>query len=305
MKCSIIIPVYNSEKSIARVVELIFKEVDLEKEIILVNDCSRDNSKNVCIELCRRYKEVKFINLSKNFGQHNAIMAGISVVSGDVIVCMDDDLQTPPSEVMKLIDALDKGDYDVVYGNYEEKKHSTFRNFGTKVNEIMTNKLLGKPKDIKMTSFLVMKKYIADEISKYRYAYPYLGGLIFRTTSNVGKVLVTHKSRTEGKSNYNFRKLIALWFNGVINFSVAPLRLTSFIGTIFAGVGFLYLIAIIIKKFIDSSIVLGWTSIMATVIFFGGIQLISIGLIGEYIGRLYLNINEKPQYVIRETYNVE
>lgn len=305
MKCSVVIPVYNSEASIERVVEEVLAEVSYEVEIVLVNDCSKDKSEKKCKALCEKFNQVKFLNLSKNFGQHNAIMAGLSVVDGDLIVCMDDDLQTPPQEVNKLIDTLIEQDYDVVYGNYGEKKHSVFRNWGSSVNDKMANYMLGKPKEIQITSFFAMRRYIAEEIKNYRYSFPYLGGLIFRTTNKIGKVDVHHESRKEGKSNYNFKKLIGLWFNGFINFSVTPLRLTSLIGTFFSGAGFLYLIVIIIKKLIDPGIAMGWTSIMATVIFFGGIQLISIGLIGEYIGRLYLNINEKPQYVIRESWNVK
>lgn len=305
MKCSVVIPVYNSEASIERVVEEVLAEVSYEVEIVLVNDCSKDKSEKKCKALCEKFNQVKFLNLSKNFGQHNAIMAGLSVVDGDLIVCMDDDLQTPPQEVNKLIDTLIEQDYDVVYGNYGEKKHSVFRNWGSSVNDKMANYMLGKPKEIQITSFFAMRRYIAEEIKNYRYSFPYLGGLIFRTTNKIGKVDVHHESRKEGKSNYNFKKLIGLWFNGFINFSVTPLRLTSLIGTFFSGAGFLYLIVIIIKKLINPGIAMGWTSIMATVIFFGGIQLISIGLIGEYIGRLYLNINEKPQYVIRESWNVK
>lgn len=305
MKCSVVIPVYNSEASIERVVEEVLAEVSYEVEIVLVNDSSKDKSEKKCKALCGKFNQVKFLNLSKNFGQHNAIMAGLSVVDGDLIVCMDDDLQTPPQEVNKLIDTLIEQDYDVVYGNYGEKKHSVFRNWGSRVNDKMANYMLGKPKEIQITSFFAMRRYIAEEIKNYRYSFPYLGGLIFRTTNKIGKVDVHHESRKEGKSNYNFKKLIGLWFNGFINFSVTPLRLTSLIGTFFSGAGFLYLIVIIIKKLINPGIAMGWTSIMATVIFFGGIQLISIGLIGEYIGRLYLNINEKPQYVIRESWNVK
>ena len=305
MKCSVVIPVYNSEASIDQVVEEVLAEVSYEVEIVLVNDCSKDESEKKCKALCEKFNQVKFLNLSKNFGQHNAIMAGLSVVDGDLIVCMDDDLQTPPQEVNKLIDTLIEQDYDVVYGNYGEKKHSVFRNWGSSLNDKMANYMLGKPKEIQITSFFAMRRYIAEEIKNYRYSFPYLGGLIFRTTNKIGKVDVHHESRKEGTSNYNFKKLIGLWFNGFINFSVTPLRLTSLIGTFFPGAGFLYLIVIIIKKLINPGIAMGWTSIMATVIFFGGIQLISIGLIGEYIGRLYLNINEKPQYVIRETYNID
>jgi len=307
-KLSIVIPVYNSEKTIEEVVNEV--EIAVSKlnskydlEIILVNDYSKDNSLQVCKNICKHKSFVKLISFSKNFGQHNALMAGIRFASGDYIVSVDDDLQTPPDEMGKLIGELEINNYDVVFAKYKTENKSIFRVFGSFVNNIMANTLVNKPKNISATSYFIMKKYIAKEIIKYEHAYPYLGGLIFRVTQNVENVLIEHRDRKIGKSNYTLKKLLQLWFNGFTNFSVQPLRISSIFGLFLSMTGFIYLLIVIIKKIMNPGISAGWTSIMAAIIFFGGIQLLSIGLLGEYIGRIFLSINKKPQYVIKEKYN--
>ena len=309
-KLSIVIPVYNSEKTIEKVVNEI--EIAVSKlnskydlEIILVNDYSKDNSLEVCKNICKHKSFVKLISFSKNFGQHNALMAGIRFSSGDYIIFMDDDLQTPPDEMHKLIDELEKNNYDVVFAKYKTENKSIFRVFGSFVNNIMANILAEKPKNITINSYFIMKKYIAKEIIKYEHAYPYLGGLIFRVTQNVENVLIEHRDRKIGKSNYTLKKLLQLWFNGFTNFSVQPLRISSIFGLFLSMTGFIYLLIVIIKKIMNPGISAGWTSIMAAIIFFGGIQLLSIGLLGEYIGRVFLSINKKPQYVIKEKYRID
>jgi len=308
-KLSIVIPVYNSEKTIEEVVNEI--EIAVSKlnskyylEIILVNDYSKDNSLEVCKNICKHKSFVKLISFSKNFGQHNALMAGIKIASGDYIISMDDDLQTPPDEMGKLIDELEKNNYDVVYAKYKTENKSIFRVFGSFIDDKMANILAEKPKKITINSYFIMKKYIAKEIIKYDHAYPYIAGLIFRVTQNVGNVLIEHRERKIGKSNYTLKKLLQLWFNGFTNFSVQPLRISSIFGLFLSMTGFIYLLIVIVKKIMNPGISAGWTSIMAAIIFFGGIQLLSIGLLGEYIGRLFLSINKKPQYVIKEKYSI-
>ena len=309
-KLSIVIPVYNSEKTIEEVVNEI--EIAVSKlnskydlEIMLVNDYSKDNSLEVCKNICKHKSFVKLISFSKNFGQHNALMAGIKIASGDYIISMDDDLQTPPDEMHKLIDELEKNNYDVVFAKYKTENKSIFRIFGGFVNDKMANILAEKPKNITINSYFIMKKYIANEIIKYGHAYPYIVGLIFRVTQNVGNILIQHRDRKIGKSNYTLKKLLQLWFNGFTSFSVKPLRISSVFGLFFSIIGFVYLLIIIIRKIINPGIPAGWTSIMAAIIFFGGIQLLSIGLLGEYIGRVFLSINKKPQYVIKEKYSID
>ena len=309
-KLSIVIPVYNSEKTIGKVVNEIEIAVSklnskYELEIILVNDYSKDNSLEVCKNICKHKSFVKLISFSKNFGQHNALMAGIKIASGDYIISMDDDLQTPPAEMHKLIDELENNNYDVVFTKYKTENKSIFRGFGSFVNDRMANILVEKPKNVTMNSYFIMKKYIANEIIKYDHAYPYISGLIFRVTQNVGNILIEHRDRKIGKSNYTLKKLLQLWFNGFTSFSVKPLRISSIFGLFLSFTGFVYLLIIIIRKIINPGIPVGWTSIMAAIIFFGGIQLLSIGLLGEYIGRVFLSINKKPQYVIKEKYSID
>ena len=301
---------YNPEKTIEEVVNEI--EIAVSKlnskfdlEIILVNDYSKDNSLEVCKDICRHKPFVRLISFSKNFGQHNALMAGIKIASGDYIIFMDDDLQTPPGEMGKLIEELEKNNYDVVFAKYKTENKSIFRVFGSFVNDLMANALAEKPKNITINSYFIMKRYVANEIIKYENAYPYIIGLIFRVTQNVGNILIEHRDRKICKSNYTLKKLLQLWFNGFTNFSVKPLRISSVFGLFFSITGFVYLLIIIIRRIMNPGIQAGWTSIMAAIIFFGGIQLLSIGLLGEYIGRVFLSINKKPQYVIKEKYSID
>lgn len=303
---SIVIPVYNSNKTINILVERI-REVLSNKlifEVVLVNDGSKDDSYEKCRELARKYSFIKFINLSKNFGQHNAILAGLHFVKGNYIVFMDDDLQIPPEEIPKLINKIEEG-YDVVYANYHYKYHSRLRNIGSWINDIMSYILLKKPKKLKITSFFIIKKYLIDEILNYTGPYPYLGGLILRSTDNIGMIDITHEKREYGESNYSFMSLLRLWINGFTNFSVKPLRVSFFLGILFSSIGFLFSFFILIRKLIDPQVALGWTSIIIAILLFSGVQLISIGLIGEYVGRIFLTQNKQPQYIIKEKYNID
>lgn len=309
-KISVVIPVYNSEKTINEVVNKVikaFNEMTKEYafEIILINDGSKDKSSSICKEICNNETRVKFLNLSKNFGQLCAIMAGFSIVTGDYIVCMDDDLQNPPGEIEKLISTLVNNNYDIVFSKYENKKHSKFRNLGSKLSDLMAESLMDKPKDIYVSSFFIVRRFVIEEIKKYDNPYPYMTGLFFRTTKNVGSVLISHNERKYGRSGYNLKKLIGLVVNGFTNFSIKPLRLSSIIGSVLSAFSFIWMIFLIVQKLISPNINLGWTSIMVAVIFFGGIQLLSIGLLGEYVGRIFMCINKTPQYVIREKYNIK
>ena len=232
-------------------------------------------------------------------------MAGFKYATGDYVICLDDDLQNPPEEIEGLISVFEKENYDVLYGVYKNKKHTEFRNMGTKINRYMQQTLINKPKNIYSSSFFIARKYVIKEVLKYNKPYPYLPGLIFRVTQNVGNIYINHNEREVGRSQYTFKKLLSLWLNGFTNFSVKPLRISSIMGICFSLISFIAIIAMIIRKIMSPSIQLGWTSIMVTIIFFGGIQLLTIGLLGEYVGRIFLCINNTPQYVIRESYNIE
>ncbi len=269
-------------------------------EIILVNDASPDNTFGVIRRLCEGQNNICGVNLAKNFGQHAALMAGFRYVHGDIIVCLDDDGQTPASEAGKLLAGIEEG-ADVVYAKYAHKQHSGFRNFGSKVNEWMARALLDKPKEISVSSYFAAKRFVIEEILRYSNPYPYVIGLVLRTTKKIVNVEVTHRAREVGTSGYTVGKLLALWFNGFTAFSVKPLRIATVIGMAFACIGFLYGIYTIIKKFVNPDVVIGFSAMMSAIVFFGGVILLVLGIIGEYIGRIYISLNNSPQYVIRES----
>jgi len=302
-KLSFVIPCYGSETTLEIIVNEIKSTVtqrsEYDYEIVLVNDCSPDNVWEHIRNLALNDSHITGINLAKNFGQHAALMAGYRECSGDLIISLDDDGQTPASELFTLVDKMSEG-WDVVYASYEHKMHNHFRNFGTWMNEKMTESLIGKPKGLKVTSYFIMRRFIADEILRYHNAYPYIEGLIFRATKHIANVPVTHHSRMVGESGYTFGKLLALWFNGFTAFSVKPLRVATITGTASAFLGFCYGLYVVIRKLVDPTVDVGWSSIVSSIFFIGGLILVMMGLIGEYIGRIYISINNAPQYTIRE-----
>lgn len=310
LRLSFIIPVYNSEQTIQQVCERLIDVLGnhIEKytyEIILINDYSLDNSLEKCKRLAEINNNIKLVSFARNFGKHHGLMAGYRASSGDYIICLDDDLQNPPEEIFKLIKGIEQGGYDVVFGKPLDKKHSKFKNFGSLINKKMAEILIGKPKNLYISSYFILRKYIVDEIIKYDNPYPYIEGLILRTTKNIGNVEVIHRDREVGKSNFTIMKCIKLWLNGFTNFSIKPLRVATYIGFLLFVFSTVISIGLVIRKLFMPEIQLGYTSIMVVMIFFGAIQLLSIGLLGEYIGRIFIAINKAPQYVIKETVNVE
>ena len=301
-KISFIIPCYRSENTLKGVISDI--KLAMEKmaqysfEVILINDSSPDGTVGVIEELVKENDNITGIDMTKNFGQHAALMAGFHFATGDYVICLDDDGQTPPLEAYKLIDKLNEG-YDAVYARYRHKKHSAFRNFGSQVNEFMAEQMLGKPHDLYVSSFFGVKRHIVDEILRYNNPYPYVIGLVLRSTSKICNVDVEHKERTVGTSGYSFAKLISLWMNGFTSFSVKPLRIATIAGVITAIVGFLFMIYVLVVKLSGNpNTPLGWSSLMAMVLVIGGMNLMVLGMIGEYIGRMYISMNNSPQYVI-------
>ena len=300
---SFVIPCYRSAHTITGVTEELAAAMTglegYDYEIVLVNDCSPDNTWDVIRALAENDAHIVSVDLAKNFGQHAAIMAGLRHTAGEIVVCLDDDGQTPGDEAGKLIRKLEEG-YDVVYAEYAHKQHSAFRNFGTVVNNRMTEIMLEKPRELTITSYFAMRRFIVDEMLVYRNCYPYVEGLILRATHRIGTVPITHRAREEGESGYNLVKLFSLWMNGFTSFSVKPLRIATWCGGIAALLGFVYFIVILIKHFVDHTIPEGWASTMALMLLLGGIILLVLGMIGEYIGRIYMCINASPQYVERQ-----
>lgn len=307
-KISFVIPCYRSEHTLPHVITEIEEKMktlpQYEYDVFLVNDCSPDGTFEVIKKLCGEHDNIKGISFAKNFGQHAALMAGLRHSDGDYVVCLDDDGQTPADEVDRLLDKLEEG-YDAVYAKYEHKQHSAFRNFGSKVNELMTRVMLGKPDNLYVSSYFAVKRFVVNDMIRYENSYPYVIGLVLRATGNITNVVVNHREREEGNSGYTLKKLLGLWFNGFTAFSVKPLRIATAIGGVSAVLGFVYGIYTIIKRFVNPAVPMGFSSTMSALVFFGGMIMLMLGLIGEYIGRIYISLNNSPQYVIREKINFE
>lgn len=308
MKLSFVIPCYGSEHTIKDVVEEIINKVKEDKkydyEIILVNDKSYDNVWEVIKKLTTKNKKIKAINFAKNMNKPGAVMAGLRFTEGDYIIILDDDMQCPINELWTIINPLNEG-HDIAVAKYKEKKQSKFKNFGSAVNKKMAEIIIDKPKDLYFNNFVAIKKYVVKEMIKYNNPYPYLEGLMLRTTNDIVNVLVEERERTVGKSNFTFKKMLSLWFNGFTSFSVKPLRISTYLGFFIAIIGFIYGIYVIFNKILNPSIIIGYSSLMASILFIGGVILIMLGLIGEYVGRIYISLNASPQYVIKETINLE
>ena len=305
LSLTIVIPVYNSEDSIGKLTDHLVNSLggDYKLEILLVNDCSKDNSEKVCIALYEKYNSiVKFYSLSKNVGEHNAVMAGLNYTTGDFIVIMDDDFQNPISEVIKLAQYAKEYNFDVVYTYYDRKQHHFFRNLGSKFNDKVANVMLKKPKDLYLSSFKLMSKFLVKEVTKYDLPFPYIDGLILRTTNNIGKIKVNHQERNVGKSGYTITKLISLWLNMFTNFSILPLRISIYLGFIFAFLGLILGVYTIIEKLSNPSLPVGFAALAVSVFIFAGVQLISLGMTGEYIGRIFLSLNKRPQFTIKRKF---
>ncbi len=304
---SYVIPCYRSENTIANVVaeirELQEKHLEDKYEIILVNDSSPDNVWTIIQKLAQQYDNITGLCLSKNFGQHAALLAGYRQANGDIIVSLDDDGQIVVEDTYKLIDHLDDG-FDVVYGKYHVKKHNKFRNLGSWLCGWMMVHIMDVPRNFAGSSFYVAKRYVMKEMEKYPNAYVFLPGLVFRTTDKVDSVFVGHRSRMVGESGYTIGKLIALWVNGATTFSVKPLRLSALLGCIIALLGVIASCMVVVKKLLHPEMVAGWSSLMAVTLVLCGTILIVLGMVGEYVGRLYMGFNQTPQYVIRERTDV-
>lgn len=308
MKLSFVIPCYRSENTItvvvAEIMQIMREHNETEYEIVLVNDNSPDKVWNVICDLSVKYKEIKGISLSRNFGQHAALMAGYAQCSGEYIFSLDDDGQMPLEAIYKLLEKCENG-YDVVYACYKIPHRSVFRRMGTWFANKVGETLIDQPKNFRGSSFFVAKRYVIDEVLKYTNSYPYLFGLILRVTRNIANVETTHRNRIEGESGYSLGKLVSLWVNSFTAFSVKPLEWGIICGLILAVVGIGFAIVTIIRKLMGVDFLLGWSSIVSILLIVGGMILIMLGLIGEYIGRIYISINNAPQYVVKEITNPE
>ena len=301
---SVVIPCYKSSATIRKVVEETMEQFGKmnrgDVEFVLVDDCSPDDGATVreLRSLVKDYPNVRAVELAKNAGQHNASMAGLNYVRGDLIISMDDDGQTSPTQLPKLLEEMDKG-YDIVYGYYPKKQHSGFRNLGSRFNQWTTRVLLDKPKDMNTSSYWVIRRFVRDYAIQYRSAYTHLQGVFFRVTRNISCIPIEHFKREVGQSGYTLSKLFKLWAN-IIGFSIVPLRAATVLGNLFAAAGLIGIIAVIIRKIVRPVTAIGWPSMMVSIFFFSGLILMFMGLIGEYIGRIFLGMCNNPQYVVRQ-----
>ena len=298
---SVVIPVYNGSTTIGRLVGRLVELFAQERlEIVLVNDCSPDDSDRVCRELVAQHPAVvTYVLLARNFGEHNAVMAGLNYATGDHVVVMDDDFQNPPEEVPRLVEKAREGGYDVVYTFYSSKRHTWFRNLGSRLQNWMAGIMLDKPKGLYLSSFKCMSRFAVSEVTRYTGPFPYVDGLLLRVTQSIGTLEARHEARAEGVSGYTPRKLLRVWLNMFLNFSVMPLRLLSLLGIGLVVLGALLGLAVVIERWISPETPVGWASLVVVIVTFSGGQLLMLGLLGEYVGHLFLSVNQTPQYVVR------
>ena len=307
---SFVIPCYRSEETIekvcAEIAETMALRPEYDYEIIAVNDCSPDGVLSVLRRLAENDSRIKVVDLAKNFGKHGAVMAGFSYARGKFVVSLDDDCQCPVGELWKLMDAVAIEGFDCATAVYSRKKEAVWKRFGSRVNAWMVNWLIEPPKGIGVENFFVVRRYVCDEILRYPNPYPYVTGLLLRATHRIKMIPMEERERGDSKATgFTFKKSFSLFSNGLTAFSVKPLRIAAALGVVFAVFGFLYGLFIIIRKLVYPEILMGYSSIMAVQLFSSGVVMLILGMIGEYIGRIYISLNRSPQYVIRETINMD
>ena len=304
---SVIIPCYNSEKSIGQVVEMTLAEFAksdrYECEFVLVNDNSKDATFAKIRELAAAYPCVHGVNLFRNFGQHNGLMCAMRYAKGQVILGMDDDLQCQPSQIPAILGKLEEG-FDLVYGVYREAPNGMVKNFTSWLNKVTARKLLGRPKDIRSSNFWAITEQLKEQVVRYTNYNPQLDALFTRLTTNVGNVEIESHERVYGSSGYSFSKMVKLWL-AYFNYTVVPLRFISGVGVFTAALGFVAGIVTIVRKLLEPSMMAGWASTICVLLFFFGLVLLTLGIIGEYLGNIVLSVNSTPQYIVRETVNLD
>ena len=303
MKYSIVIPVYNSETIVSETVEKTIKVAmtnHIDIEIILINDGSPDNSWNIIKLLAHTYPQVTAINFVKNYGQHNAVLCGFANATGDYIITMDDDLQNPPSEIIHLINKVNEGDYDLVFGRFKEKKHASYRKLGSKLIGYLNYKIFKKPKDITLTNFRIIRKDVIHRVLQHKTAYPYIPGLVLIYSSKIANTIVEHHSRADGQSNYTLKKILSLMSRLLINYSSYPLRVLSSLGLVVSSISFLIGIFYLLSGLFLGSNVEGWTTLVVLVSFLGGFIIALLGVIGEYLSRILDQLSSDKSYFVKE-----
>ena len=307
---SFVIPCYRSQFTIKQVIDEIIDTVsqrpEYDYEIICVNDCSPDNVYSVLCEFAAENYKIKIINFAKNMGKHAAVLAGHAVVKGDYVIDLDDDYQSPTNRLWDLLEPVESDKCDVSTAHYFKKEESWFKRLGSDVNAYMGERLFEKKHGLRFENFIAMKRFVSDEIIRYKNPYPYLEGLILGATRRIEMVDMEQRKRgDELKSGFTLLKSINLFTNGMTAFSSKPLRSASYLGFVFSIIGFIWGIFLVIKKILNPEVLIGYTSTTVIILISTGIILYMLGMIGEYIGRIYICINESPQYVIKNTINIK
>src|SRR5712692_3532919 len=304
---SIVVPVYNAEQTIAALTQQL---IDVCRhrgpmQIVLVNDGSRDRSHQLCLEMSEKYPDiVSYLRLAKNFGEHNAVMAGLRRTLGAYVVIMDDDLQHRPEDAIRLFEEARAKGFDLVYSYFPRREHNWLRRLGSRFNGWVANFMLDKPKDLYLSSFKCMSRWLVCEIVRYRGPFPYVDGLALRCTRNVGRLEVVHRQREVGRSGYTLRKRVALWGSMFVSFSVMPLRVSTLLGFVLIGLAAAGSVYVLWEKLAGRPVPEGWPFLAIIIMLFSGAQLLTLGIVGEYLGRLYLVINETPQAVVRDSWGL-
>ncbi|GAB4020913.1 glycosyltransferase family 2 protein [Spirosoma koreense] len=298
MNLSVVIPVYNSERTIGPLIERLQTCLaGLSFEVVLVNDGSADRSEQVCEQLEASYPNVRFISLRRNFGEFNAVLCGLNYARGDYVAIIDDDFQNPPEAILTLVETAEAGRFEVVYSRYAQKQHHWFRNLGSWLVNMLTTYSIGKPRDLYLSSFKLIRRDVVDEIVRYRGPYPYIDGLIFRVTRNVGSVTVPHAARADGRSSYTVGKLIALFVNVFVGYSLWPIRLFTVFGAVLFSLSLLSGFLLLAGWLSGVFRVPGWGIVLWAIGMGLAVQLLFLGVLGEYLGKLFMAYSGLPPYV--------
>lgn len=307
---SFVIPCYRSELTIESVIDEIIKTASVKSgydyEIIAVNDCSPDNVYNVLCKIAKENEKVKIINFAKNMGKHAAVLAGYSYVNGDYIINLDDDCQSPVNNLWQLLEPLENGEYDVAVARYNQKKESAWKRIGSNINLFVSEIMLDKPRGMRFENFSVLKRFVCDEVVNYKNPYPFLEGLILRVTNKIISIPMDQRERGDDKeTGYTFLRSLSLFVNGFTNFSVKPLRVALLMGVLFALFGLCDGVCVVVRKILIPETPVGWSSLMSIMLFSSGVIMLLLGMIGEYVGRVFICLNDSPQYVVKNTINID
>jgi len=305
---SVVIPVYGSAAILPELARRLQEVLEVTYgagsfEVVMVEDCGPDHAWQVIVKLAASRPWLRAIQLRKNAGQHNAIMAGLRQARGRFIVTMDDDLQHDPEDIPRLVATLEAG-YDLCYAQFEDRQHALWKRLGSRFNDVVASRLLRKPKGLYLSPFRAVRRAIRDEALRYEGPFVYVDGLLLQSTNNIATIQAQHHARSDGQSGYSLRKSISLWLQMATSFSVTPLRFVSIAGIAASCIGFLRAVVVFVSKLMSPGLPVGWASLIIAVLMMGGLQLLALGAIGEYVGRVLLSLNRRPQYVVRRLLNI-